>query len=128
MGTESNEQKNDDLENGQRDSSCFIVPTSEFERRLAARIDVAEIGRHESAYALGVERCDLCNQDLKSCGLFVDGRMRGVTTWANMCISCFDAKGERIGWGDGQVYARQPDGQWRLIAGFAPREETEEML
>src|ERR1051326_6093317 len=120
---DSSEQDGDVRNDHQTDAPCFILPTSNVEHRLAARIDVAEIGRHESAYAFGVEHCDLCNHDLKSAGLFVDGSMRDATTWTNMCIPCFEAQGEGIGWGDGQVYAKQPDGRWRLIAGFAPREE-----
>ena len=37
---------------------------------------------------------------------------------ANMCASCFELKGSGIGWGRGQLYAKQADGTWRLVAGF----------
>jgi hypothetical protein len=40
--------------------------------------------------------------------------------WANMCADCFNDRSVGIGWGKGQLYARQPNGDWRLVAGFGP--------
>ncbi len=51
-------------------------------------------------------------------GLFVDGRLRNDLMWGNMCAACFNSKGAGIGWGEGQLYARQPNGDWRMVAGF----------
>jgi hypothetical protein len=52
--------------------------------------------------------------------LFVDGKLRGEANWVNMCAACFLQKGEGIGWGVGQLYARQADERWRLLRGFPP--------
>jgi hypothetical protein len=51
-------------------------------------------------------------------GIFVDGKVRNSFEWANMCALCFEKHGEGIGWGRGQLYALQPNGDWRLVAGF----------
>jgi hypothetical protein len=40
-----------------------------------------------------------------------------------MCVDCFNDRGVGIGFGKGQLYARQPNGDWRLVAGFQPEDE-----
>ena len=47
--------------------------------------------------------------------------------WANRCAACFDSKGAGIGWTQGQRYARQPNGDWRMVAGF-PQELPPKLL
>jgi hypothetical protein len=72
------------------------------------------------AKAYGIQVCDLCGCDLSGGGFFVDGCLRVGTLWANMCLPCFKAHGQGIGWGNGQLYARQRSGSWLLIAGACP--------
>jgi len=53
---------------------------------------------------------------------FGDGRLRGQIAFASMCAECFLKNGEEAGWGKGQIYQRELDGQWLLVAGFPPEE------
>jgi hypothetical protein len=59
-------------------------------------------------------------------GLFIDGRLENDFMWANMCAKCFSARGAGIQWGAGQLYAKQSSGEWRMIAGFQPTDQSEE--
>jgi len=43
-----------------------------------------------------------------------------------MCVPCFLRKGDGVEWGTGQLYARQPNGDWRLVAGFNPAEASDD--
>jgi hypothetical protein len=99
-----------------------ITPVDAFETWIATQVDPQQIDAREAAYSYGVEECGLCGCDLNNRGLHVDGRIRGNVMWSNMCAECFKNSGEGIGWGKGQLYARQPNGDWRLIAGFRPEE------
>jgi hypothetical protein len=47
----------------------------------------------------------------------VDGRVPGHGSWANMHPTTFRRLGGRIGPGNGQLYAKQPDGRWLKIEG-----------
>ena len=100
--------------------SFTVSPVDDAEKTLAQKIDEVEVHLHEPAYAYGVETCDFCQTPLKTRGLFVDGGLRGEITAANMCVPCFNVRGAGIGWGRGQLYALQPNGDWRLVAGFRP--------
>jgi hypothetical protein len=40
-----------------------------------------------------------------------------------VCAECFFEEAEGIGWGNGQVYQRQPDGGWLMVAGFRPEDQ-----
>jgi len=95
-----------------------VVAVDAADERVAALIDPLQVETHEPLYAHGVQRCDFCRCGLSQRGLFVDGRLRGQLMSGNMCAKCFNAKGEGIGWGSGQLYARQPDGRWRMVAGW----------
>jgi len=46
-------------------------------------------------------RCDLCRAKLLS--YFVDGKTR-FGMWANLCVSCHDVYGLKLGTGRGQLY------------------------
>jgi hypothetical protein len=89
-----------------------------------------ELEQYEDALALKKKReihcsppaaCDLCKQDLKAKRYFVDGALRGSASWANMCAKCFRAHGDEIGWGKGQLYLKQKNGDWLQVAGFRPK-------
>lgn len=95
-----------------------VSPHDDADRRLAARIDQGEVDKHEATFAYGAEICDFCKCDLGKRGLFVDGKVRNEIEWANMCAPCFEMNGEGIGWGVGQLYALQPNGDRRLVSGF----------
>lgn len=90
------------------------------EAELAEQIDYDEVDAREPDYSNASGSCDFCRQSLESLGLLIDGRIRGEISWANMCVRCFNARGEGLGWGKGQLFARQPGGKWRLVAGFRP--------
>ena len=105
------------------DTNVFSLSTVDAaEKLIIQEVDLTRVLRQEPQYAYGVEICDHCQCDLSQRGLFIDGKNCGEMTWANMCVACFNVCGEGIGWGRGQLYARQPNGDWRMIAGFRPRE------
>lgn len=51
-------------------------------------------------------QCDLC--DFPISHVFVDGRVEGGSSWANMCLPCWHRRGTGLGTGSGQVYAALP--------------------
>ena|ERR1035437_1801480 len=97
-----------------------VVPLDSAGRNLVVLVDFADVNRRPLEYAEAVKLCDLCRCDLAEQGLFVDGRLRSDSRWANMCPRCFESNGASIGWGKGQLFAKQSDGQWRLVSGFSP--------
>lgn len=101
-------------------SSWAMYPTGPAEERLAQHVRKAEVDANEPEFAFGVETCDVCRCSLMASGFFVDGMRPTNGTWANMCASCFAKEGAAIAWGKGQLYARQADGDWRMVAGFRP--------
>jgi len=48
-------------------------------------------------------KCDICGLDLSKDPWFVDGRVVG-SSWALMCIFCFETSGYGLGTGLGQKY------------------------
>ena len=100
-------------------ASWIVLPCDAADRRLAARIDHRQVDENKEAFAYGAEICDFCKCVLDKRGLYVDGGIRNdAFCGANMCAPCFEKHGAGIGWGVGQIYARQPNGGWRLVAGF----------
>lgn len=71
------------------------------------------------------EDCDICTIPLAGEQFFSDGRLRGDSAWANMCADCSIYHGEGIGWGTGQLYRKERDGRWLMVAG-SPDEEDDE--
>lgn len=105
------------------DREFTLTPVDGIDAAIARLINAAEVYTHEPDYAFGVEACDACQCQLTSRGFFVDGMLKADRSWANLCIPCFNVRGSGIGWGKGQLYALQPKGDWRLVAGFRPIEE-----
>ncbi len=97
-----------------------VSPVDASETAIARQIDEATVHSNEPAYSCGGETCGVCECELSTRGFFVDGMMGDGFEWANMCVPCFNLRGAGIGWGRGQLYARQPNGDWRLVAGFQP--------
>lgn len=103
--------------------SWVISPVDEFEERLATIANPAEINSRDPVFRVSSNDCDICGCRLQSRGLWIDGRVGESLKWANMCVDCFNDRGVGIGFGKGQLYARQPNGDWRLVAGFQPEDE-----
>jgi hypothetical protein len=60
--------------------------------------------------------CDMCERELVN--EFVDGRVRGITSWAIMCLGCHVADGVGLGQGMGQHYEKSAvDGEWYKVEG-----------
>lgn len=90
------------------------------DERLASLVEDMPPGA-EPLYAAGAPAaCDLCERPLESSGFYVDGKLRQSMQWANLCARCALQRGEGIGWNRSQLFERQEDGKWRLIAGFPP--------
>jgi hypothetical protein len=106
-----------------QDDSWSVEPMDDAEKRLAALIDPDEVKRRDSVFRSDADDCDICGCTLGKRGLLIDGLVQGSLKWANMCADCFSDYGVGIGWGKGQLYARQLNGEWRLVAGFGPEED-----
>jgi hypothetical protein len=100
------------------------VQLSAAEQAVAATSNPDEALERREYHPDPPEECDFCGCKLEGRSYFVDGRLRGSLQWANMCAECFGRHGEDIGWGKGQLYAKQPNGTWLLTGGFPPEEET----
>lgn len=105
--------------NAERSPTWSVEPIDALEGSLAALVDPQQVDANEPTYAFRVQDCDRCGCALAPRGLFVDGRARDDLIWGNMCVKCFSERGEGIGWGRGQLYAKQRDGRWRMVAGWA---------
>lgn len=62
--------------------------------------------------------CDQCGRSLEYLFVFIDGRLKGDSMWGIMCADCFQSHGEGIVWGKGQLYLKQGNGGWLMVAGF----------
>lgn len=116
---EEEEEANKESEAEPNSQEQSALPLTQAEQELMAAADVAR-GLEEGEFCLPPESCDFCGEDLSNHRLFVDGRLRGQIAWGNMCAECFTRNGEGIGWGRGQLYQRQSDGEWLMVAGFRP--------
>ena len=94
-----------------------IEPVTTEDHRLLEEVGHSNTYSTSAGGAYGIENCDGCGVDLSTVGLFVDGSSNGAA-WGNYCASCCFNHGVAVGWGKGQLYARQPDGSWKGIAGF----------
>ena len=115
------DDEDEEEEEAEEEPPLQVVPVDAKGWTLAELVDFSVANRRKPDYAYGIKSCDLCQCSLAEVGLFVDGALRGQAGWANMCPSCFEKHGHSIGWGKGQIYARQSNGRWRLVAGFQPR-------
>jgi len=90
--------------------------------QLENSIDPATVAKCK--YHLDVpEDCDVCSIPLAGETYFSDGRLRGKATWANMCADCTVYRGAGIGWGTGQLYRKEADGQWLMVGGSSDSDE-----
>ena len=121
---EDEEEGDEDDESGDEEEATTgrieftVTPVDASEAAVAKQINEAEVHSHQPDYAHGATACDFCQCQLNTRGLYVDGMAREGMMWANMCVPCFNVRGAGLGWGKGQLYARQPNGDWRMVAGF----------
>ena len=87
------------------------------DRSLLAKFSSLRVQSTSAGEAYGIETCDGCGVQLSTVGLLVDGQAPDGA-WGNYCAACSFALGLTIGWGKGQLYARQTDGTWHGVAGF----------
>lgn len=90
----------------------------------AAHANLA-LARQDPMYLSGApELCDACGRSLSDETFLGDCEVPGSDAWAFFCGSCITAHRLAFGWGRGQLYQRVNDaqGQWLLVAGFAPTE------
>ena len=121
IGAEGDE---DDTEKG--DAEPEFEPdkgaSARAEQALAQHADMERATRMGQTHSSPPQACDLCRRSLQDCKYFVDGQIKGDRMWANMCGVCFSRRGEGVGWGNGQLYVRQAEDSWLMVAGFQPEE------
>ncbi len=118
---ESDEDDDESLESSEL-IELSVTPIDRLEEEVAKEIDQHEVMLREPMFSEGAEHCDICRRKLLDCGLYVDGHVKDSPLWASMCIPCFRTTGRGIGWGVGQLYAKQQNDDWRLVLGFPPLE------
>ncbi len=75
----------------------------------------------ERAQWFGETECDLCGRKISK--TLYDGMTKeGGAMWATMCSHCFQQHGAGVGWGSGQKYEQDKDGNFYLTEGGAPEE------
>ena len=69
-----------------------------------------------------IENCDVCSRPMKDEQFMIDGpaEARPSPVWGNICVICAYKYSPTIGWGKAQLYERDEDGVWRLVAGGPP--------
>ena len=102
-----------------------IVDASSTERPLDELADDLEAVARNRLFINPPEICDLCGCAFDEEKYLIDGGIKGSSMWACMCADCFTEQGKGIGWGSGQLYRRQHDGSWLLVAGFGPHEDED---
>lgn len=60
------------------------------------------------------KECQLCNAAIVK--MFIDGRIKGHSSWGYMCLECWQFHGVGFGIGLGQQYELQ-NGEWVKING-----------
>lgn len=94
--------------------------SSSAERQLDDWVDpdLANKGhyRRESSKA-----CDLCGCPLSAEPYVSRAKVKGRSGFANMCSDCTVYRAQNIAGGRGQLYRRERDGRWLLVAGAKAR-------
>ena len=101
-----------------RQGEQVAAAVDESEAALSRYANFQKAAESPHFYFSSPQRCNLCGIDLTERFYFVDGQVGDSGEWRDMCSRCFFGKGAKIGWGKGQLYHRQPDGKWLLVAGF----------
>lgn len=114
---EVDEEASEDDSDDDTDAPAEINPVSRADKALLASIGPPSLSKINRGSAFGVENCDGCGLDLSTVGFFVDGNAP-QSGWGNYCANCTLQKKVPIAYGRGQLYARQPNGDWYGVAGF----------
>ena len=79
-------------------------------------------GKKRKKYFLGAPgNCDLCSEWAIFEKYMIDGKVKDREMWVFMCEKCFKSRGVAIGWGFGQLFLREGQCKWLLVAGFQPK-------
>ena len=118
-GSQSSDDSNDGVrpKEAQRAMPSWLNPITEADHQLLAKAGKLSEPTGASGQAYGIENCDGCGIDLATVGLLVDGASPR-SGWGNYCAECCLRHSVAVGWGKGQLYARQHDGKWIGVAGF----------
>jgi len=92
------------------------------EVQLEPLLDEATISLGEY-YDSPPAECDVCTIPLSDERYISDASLRGHGVWATMCGDCTVYHGAGIGWGTGQLYRKESDGRWLMVAGGGPQRE-----
>lgn len=92
---------------------------------LDSLVDARRAQKDEVYFSPPPTHCDLCRRSLSKDKYMIDGAVKDLGGWACMCAECFDKRGEKIGWGHGQLYLRSENG-WLTVAGFPPPSAVED--
>lgn len=113
---DENELDEGEAATGSEAGAAADLPAAE--RALGILVADAE-GVSKALYFSGAPpQCDVCGLSFASAGYMVDGARR-TGEWACMCALCFKRDGLGIQNGLGQMYRKQADGRWLLVAGYA---------
>jgi hypothetical protein len=106
------------------DLTWSMTLVNDAERRLAEFVDRALVGAKEPAFAGEVTICSGCNCPLDQRGLFLVGSILPTEEWKKLCAECYESLREPPegmgwwGWWGGRMFARQANGDWRMVAGW----------
>lgn len=66
-----------------------------------------------------IENCDVCSRPMADEHFMIDGPAEATPTprWGNICVICAYKYSPRIGWGTAQLYEKNSDFIWMLVAG-----------
>lgn len=91
--------------------------------RLSQMADPQTI-KHGREYHDEIPKCDLCGRIFEEGNYMVDGPVAPDGPWANMCATCYQARGFPLGNGKGQLY-KKVGSRWPMVAGYPVGEEDE---
>lgn len=120
---EDDDESNEVDDSVTSDDATTVEPCDDSEQVLSKQADEATGRRLGDKCRDAPSQCDLCDRGFAYRKFWVDGSLRNDAGWANMCSHCFLKMGEGLGWGRGQLRSRQPNGEWLLVAGFAPTDD-----
>ena len=71
-----------------------------------------------TCYMGASENCDICETPIAQSRFFIDASLKeNPMMWGCLCTQCFEEEGSGLGIGKGQLYEKQDNGDWLLVAG-----------